>query len=356
MRQEKVFVGMSGGVDSSVAALRLKQQGYDVTGVFIKVWQPDFLKCDWERERLDAMRVAAHLEIPFLICDAEETYRHEVAEYMINEYKAGRTPNPDVMCNKHVKFGAFLAFAHAHGAHYVATGHYAQIRQASGHFSLLRGNDTEKDQSYFLWTLTQAQLTHTLFPVGDTPKDQIRKEAHRAGLPTAQKDDSQGICFLGAIDIKEFLAHYVTSKTGDVLDVAGNVIGTHDGALFYTTGQRHGLYITGDTKTPHYVIAKNLESNTLTVAPTPPYITSKAHSLSITNTNEIVPFAKGKTYTAQFRYRQKPVPAQLQKYDSRCGMLSVLKDAETPAEGQSCVLYDNELCVGGGIISNTPCW
>ena len=175
-----VFVGLSGGVDSSVAALRLKNQGYHVVGVFIKVWHPDWLVCNWEQERLDAMRVAARLDIPFLTCDAEAAYRDDVADYFIAEYKAGRTPNPDVMCNKYVKFGRFLEFAETHGAHYVATGHYAQRLDCDGTSELHRGVDTNKDQTYFLWTLTQAQLQKTLFPVGDSPKATIRAEA--AGL------------------------------------------------------------------------------------------------------------------------------------------------------------------------------
>ena len=171
MKGKKVFVGMSGGVDSSVAALRLQKAGYDVTGVFIKVWQPDFLTCNWEQERLDAMRVAAHLGIPFLTCDAVDAYRDEVGKYFIDEYIAGRTPNPDVMCNQHVKFGAFLTFAMDHGADYIATGHYAQVREENGKYQLLRGNDTSKDQSYFLWTLTQEQLAKTLLPVGSSTKN-----------------------------------------------------------------------------------------------------------------------------------------------------------------------------------------
>jgi tRNA-uridine 2-sulfurtransferase len=184
---QTVFVGLSGGVDSSVAAKRLIEAGYNVVGVFIKVWHPDFLVCNWEQERLDAMRVAAKLGIPFLTCDAEAAYRDAVAHYFIESYRAGKTPNPDVMCNKEVKFGAFLEFAKAHGADYIATGHYAQ------HIgdTLVRGVDTGKDQSYFLWTLTPEQLAYTLLPVGDSQKETIRTEAAAAGLITAEKKDSQ---------------------------------------------------------------------------------------------------------------------------------------------------------------------
>ena len=269
-----VFVGLSGGVDSSVAALRLIKEGYTVVGVFIKVWQPDFLTCNWEQERLDAMRVAAKLDIPFLTCDAEQAYKDDVADYFINEYKAGRTPNPDVMCNKFVKFGAFLRFAEERGADYIATGHYAQRITSSSsseleHYEMHRGVDDNKDQTYFLWTLTQQQLSKTLFPVGNSPKKHIRKEAEDAGLITAGKKDSQGICFLGQVDIPEFLSHYVKLEPGDVLAESGEVIGTHVGALVYTNGQRHGFTITTqDThRSAYYVIDRDMHANTITVSP-----------------------------------------------------------------------------------------
>ena len=185
--QPTVFVGLSGGVDSSVAAARLIDQGYNVVGVFIKVWHPDWMVCNWEQERLDAMRVAAHLDIPFLTCDAEQAYKNDVADYFIAEYQAGRTPNPDVMCNQHVKFGRFLDFATEKGADYIATGHYAQKIDNKLH----RGVDTGKDQTYFLWTLSKERLGKSLFPVGDTPKEGIRKEAEQRGIPVATKKDSQ---------------------------------------------------------------------------------------------------------------------------------------------------------------------
>ncbi|HMA78461.1 MAG TPA: tRNA 2-thiouridine(34) synthase MnmA, partial [Candidatus Paceibacterota bacterium] len=203
-----VFVGLSGGVDSSVAAARLKKQGYRVVGVFIKVWHPDWLVCNWEQERLDAMRVAAHLEIPFLTCDAEQAYKDDVATYFIEEYRTGRTPNPDVMCNQQVKFGRFLEFARAQGADYIATGHYVQRVDTEAGIELHRGVDTGKDQSYFLWSLTANQLEQSLFPVGSSTKAEIRTEAETLQLPVAAKKDSQGICFLGQVDIPEFLSHY----------------------------------------------------------------------------------------------------------------------------------------------------
>lgn len=344
---QTVFVGMSGGVDSSVAALRLIKQGYYVVGVFIKVWHPDFMVCNWEQERLDAMRVAAHLNIPFLTCDAEAAYRDEVAQYFIEEYKAGRTPNPDVMCNQHVKFGAFMKFAKERGADFIATGHYAQRINAEK-AELHRGIDTNKDQTYFLWTLTQEQLDYALFPVGDTPKDKIRKEAEQAGIPVADKQDSQGICFLGHVDIPEFLSHFITLETGNVLNTEGDVIGTHVGALVYTLGQRHGFTLknTSTQEVPHYVTAKDVETNTITVDTKKPEVTI---SDEIILSNTILRTSIEGELTAQFRYRQKPFSVTLTKKGDDY-QLKTNADVEKPASGQSCVLYKGNHCIGGGVI------
>ena len=228
---------MSGGVDSSVSAALLLQQGYEVVGVFIKVWQAEFLPCSWREERRDAMRIASMLGIPFLTLDLEKEYKEAVVDYMISEYGAGRVPNPDVMCNKYVKFGAFLDFALAHGADFIATGHYAQIQssvtssQSRAKFKLLKGFDKEKDQSYFLWTLTEKELAHILFPIGHLEKGDVRALAHSFGLLNADKKDSQGLCFMGAVDMPEFLKHYLKTTKGDVYDKDGAVIGTHEGAM-----------------------------------------------------------------------------------------------------------------------------
>lgn len=349
-QKKKIFVGLSGGVDSSVSALLLKEAGHDVIGVFIKVWQPDFLVCDWEKERLDAMRVAAHLGIPFLTFDAEEVYKKEVAEYMIEEYKAGRTPNPDVMCNRHVKFGAFLDFAKASGADMVATGHYAQVVERDGHFALLRGADEAKDQSYFLWTLTQEQLSHIVFPVGHLEKPAVRAHAARVGLPTATKHDSQGICFLGQVDMEEFLSHYVHTEEGDVYDTEGKVIGTHSGALFYTLGQRHGFSITkADTeKHPYYVVAKDMEKNSITVAITPREVASAV--IELHGVNIIPERLPVSALSAEFRYRQKPFAIEISE---ERGVFTVFpKDpVAEPSSGQSCVLYSGDECLGGGVVA-----
>ncbi len=350
---QTVFVGLSGGVDSSVAALRLIQQGYNVVGVFIKVWQPDWLDCNWEAERLDAMRVAAKLDIPFLTCDAEQAYKDDVADYFINEYKVGRTPNPDVMCNKYVKFGAFFEFAQARGADFIATGHYAQKIEKGGMYELHRGVDANKDQTYFLWTLTQAQLAKTLLPVGDSTKSQIRKEADNAGLITAGKKDSQGVCFLGHIDIPEFLAHYITLETGDVLNNNGYIIGEHVGALVYTIGQRHGFTIT--TQNNHrealYVVSRDIVANTITVDDTP-LTTNTTNTVTIQAVQLIgQPLALSQDFKLQTRYRQTPVPCKTISCTEGEMHISILGESDIPVSGQSCVLYDGPRCLGGGIIA-----
>ncbi|MES2749462.1 MAG: tRNA 2-thiouridine(34) synthase MnmA [Patescibacteria group bacterium] len=348
---KKVFVGLSGGVDSSVAALRLQREGYAVTGVFIKVWHPDFLVCNWEQERLDAMRVAAKLGIPFLTCDAEAEYRDAVAHYFIESYRAGLTPNPDVMCNKEVKFGAFYRFAKERGTDYIATGHYAQTIQGTVGVEMHRGVDTQKDQTYFLWTLPKPILEEVLFPVGNSTKDVIRAEALAAGLLTATKRDSQGVCFLGHIDIPDFLSHYIDLKEGSVLNESGEVIGTHKGAFVYTIGQRQG-YILNDhnpNRAPLYVIAKDTVHNTITVSETAPILLPQSTITLIqcvtTDTLKI-----GEELQAQSRYRQKPFTVTVEKSDDTTITLTVTQQSEAIASGQSCVLYRGERCIGGGII------
>lgn len=343
---------MSGGVDSSVAALRLIKQGYDVTGVFIKVWHPSFMACNWEEERIDAMRVAAHLGIPFLTCDAEVAYRDEVAQYFIDSYQRGITPNPDVMCNKAVKFGVFLNFALEHGADYIATGHYVRKVTHGRKEILQRGLDPEKDQSYFLWMLNQRQIRQVIFPVGDSKKEVIRQEAIAAGLPTAQKKDSQGVCFLGHVDIPEFLSHYIDLEPGPVQDESGAVIGEHQGVFVYTLGQRHGFTIHKPTETrqPYYVVAKNIDTNTLIVGQEPPTIKAET-AIKIQGTVLHYEPQPDVVYYAQFRYRQTPIPVRIMVTESNEVFLSLETVAERPANGQSCVLYDGDMCIGGGIIA-----
>ena len=340
---------MSGGVDSSVAAALLQEQGHDVTGVFIKAWYPDWLSCSWKEERSDAIRVAAQLGISFQTLDLSKEYKQEVIDYMVREYKEGRTPNPDVMCNKHIKFGAFFDWAIDQGAAYVATGHYAQSIEKKGAHVLYAGKDKNKDQSYFLWTLTQQHLSRTLFPVGGLKKRAVRKHAERLGLVTAEKKDSQGLCFLGHVDMREFLKHYIDTEKGDVLDRNGNIIGTHEGAILYTIGQRHGfeVYAQSTEEKPKYVVAKDIQKNTITVASE--YTTQKdlgRKTVRLANVNWIGEPLEGKC-KGRIRYRQ---PLQ------RCVVMGDTVSFKNPqhgvAVGQSIVLYKGKRCLGGGVAEN----
>lgn len=348
---QKIFVGLSGGVDSSVAALLLREAGHDVYGVFIKVWSPGFLDCNWEQERLDAMRVAATLDIPFLTCDAERAYKERVAEYFIDSYAEGGTPNPDVMCNKHIKFGEFYNFAREYGADRIATGHYARLTHKEDSIELHRGIDDDKDQSYFLWSVSDETLRLTDFPIGDMKKSEVRIIAERNRLLTAKKKDSQGICFLGHVDIKDFLSHYIELKKGAVLDTDGKKIGEHDGSEIYTIGQRHGFQIRNMSShdTSHFVIGKDVKQNTITVSESRPELKDKTLSLSSTNWIGEPP-GDNDILTVQNRYRQTPVGAKLLSQRERSAELSILDETEYPAVGQSCVLYKGERCLGGGII------
>jgi tRNA-specific 2-thiouridylase len=369
--KKTVFVGLSGGVDSAVSAAILKKQGYEVVGVFIKTWHPDFLECNEEEERRDAMRVAAFLDIPFLTFDLEEVYKKEVADYMIREYKEGRTPNPDVMCNKEVKFGAFLKKALSMGADFVATGHYATVASAKNfggllhpsdgtfpaknflHKQLLKGADFDKDQSYFLWTLNQKQLSKIIFPIGHLKKTEVKKLAKEFGLPVALKKDSQGICFLGAIDLKEFLKHYIKEKRGKVVNEEGEEIGYHDGVVFHTLGERHGFTITKKSPKdgPYYVVGKDIKQNILIVSQNKENSNSNIlQNYKIENTNWISGAPKSeKIYTAQIRYHGEFLQCKVKT--SKSGLAQIVFDKPVSvASGQSCVIYDGDICLGGGVV------
>jgi len=376
MKQKVVFVGLSGGVDSAVSAALLKKIGYEVVGVFIRTWHPDFLECNEEEERRDAMRVAAHLDIPFLTFDLEDAYKKEVADYMISEYKAGRTPNPDIMCNKEVKFGAFLKKALAMGADFVAMGHYACLCPVSSDFELpegptpiLRGRaqgrkirrggvglckgiDPSKDQSYFLWTLNQKQLSKIIFPIGNLKKDQVRALAQKFNLPVAEKKDSQGICFLGAVDLKEFLKHYIKEKKGKVQNEKRENIGWHYGVVFHTLGERHGFMITKKSPTdgPYYIVGKDIKRNILIVSQNPARQDLAMTKIDLENINwiNIIP-EPDKNYNAQIRYHGEFLACKI-KIKSKSKAEVIFKNPILVASGQSCVIYDKDICLGGRVL------
>ncbi|MBU6500874.1 MAG: tRNA 2-thiouridine(34) synthase MnmA [Patescibacteria group bacterium] len=305
--KQKVFVAMSGGVDSSVAALLLQNDGYDVVGVFMKCYNLDGCA---ERDAEDARRVAQKLDIPFYAWDFEKEYKEKVVDYMIEGYRQGITPNPDVMCNKEIKFGLFFKKAMAMGADFIATGHYVRLKDGR----LYQAVDNNKDQSYFLWTLTQEQLPHCLFPIGDYIKSKVREIARQAGLPTADKKDSQGICFLGKISVDDFLKQYIPERRGAVITAAGKKIGEHSGAEFYTIGQRHidadiVFPKTGKTaeRQPLYVSEKNVKDNTVTVAEgkdNQALYKKEIHLAGINFMSGALPKISSLTVLARVRYRQ----------------------------------------------------
>ncbi|HSE61866.1 MAG TPA: tRNA 2-thiouridine(34) synthase MnmA [Candidatus Saccharimonadales bacterium] len=420
----KIYVGMSGGVDSSLSAALLKAQGYAVTGVYMKNWTQDLpgMKCPWADDLADAKRVAVQLGIPFKVFDFQKEYRQKVVDYMIAEYKAGRTPNPDIMCNQEVKFKLFLQTALADGADMIATGHYARVHhpagpapqvpshssspstapgerealppghprlplhelpfangqphnseapsgaeggyttrmeqseyewegalsdEARGVTSLMMPADAAKDQTYFLYRITEEALSKTLFPLGNMTKPEVRAKAAELGLATAAKKDSQGICFVGQVGIKDFLSQYVTSQPGDIIDKKiGKVIGQHDGAIFYTFGQRHGLGVGGGL--PYYVVGKDMAKNTV-------YVTTDLNDDSLWRDRLRLEHlhwindapAPGKTYQARTRYRAQLVDCML---DSK-GVLTLAEPERAITPGQSAVLYDGDRVLGGGIVA-----
>lgn len=333
----KVFVGLSGGVDSAVSAYLLKKQGHEVTGVFIKGWEPDFLPCTGADDRLSAMRVAAHLGIPFRTYDLSEEYRQSVVEYFVSEYRAARTPNPDVVCNRTIKFGAMWQRAKAEGAESVATGHYADTNGAV----LRSAKDSDKDQTYFLYTLTKDDLAHVQFPLGKLKKSEVRALARRVGLPNAARKDSQGLCFLGHVDMHEFLKRFLPEERGDIVDVeTGEKVGEHDGAWFYTLGQ-HVPTMSG---TRRYVVAKR--GNVL-VSGTQAEPSKDATDIRLSSQSFVSGEAPQGTVHVQYRYHGPLVRGSVS--DS----LVKLEKPILVAPGQSLVFYDLQgvVCYGGGIVA-----
>ena len=339
----KIYVGMSGGVDSSLTAALLVEAGHDVTGVYMKNWTQDMpgMRCPWADDLADAKRVAVYLGIDFKVFDFEKDYKDKVVDYMIKEYEAGRTPNPDIMCNQEIKFKLFLETALDDGADFVATGHYARTHDGK----LLLASDTNKDQTYFLYRVSEHALRKTLFPLGDFTKPEVRNMAAERGLSTAAKKDSVGICFVGQVGMHEFLSQYVTTIPGNIINIqTGNVVGRHDGAIFYTLGQRHGLDVGGGL--PLYVTGKSMPKNEVYVSSNLNDTALWRAELTLDDIHGINGPIENGEYKARIRHRAALTACTL------VGDTLTFRDPERAATpGQSVVLYDGETCVGGGIIS-----
>ena len=368
-KKRKVFVAMSGGVDSSVATLLLQKSGFNLVGCYIKGWYPPGVICNWKEDRRDAMRVCAKLKIPFMTVNAEKEYKKEVVDYMISEYKAGRTPNPDIMCNKSVKFGVFLKKALAMGADYIATGHYVRLRLKIKNkksnlpagkaglktYELAIAIDLNKDQSYFLWTLTQEQLKYCLFPLGDLLKSEVRHIAKKNDLATAEKEESQGVCFIGEFDMEDFLKKYIKQKKGKVVTADGKIIGEHDGLAFYTIGQRHGFGFGGGEGGPYYIVEKDFKNNRLIVAEKKDEKKFSRKEVVVENANWISAIPKkGKKYQARIRYRQPLEECEVAEVSKNSTKIIFINSQRAVTPGQSLVIYDGEEMLGGGIIQSTP--
>ena len=361
-KRKRVVLGMSGGVDSSVAAFLLKEQGYDVIGVFMKNWEEKDENgvCMAEEDYKDVIAVAEQLEIPYYSVNFVKEYWDKVFTYFLDEYKRGRTPNPDVMCNKEIKFRAFLDYAMKLGADYVATGHYARIIHEEAEdengkrikSTMLRGVDDNKDQTYFLCQLSQEQLEKVLFPLGEYTKPQIREIAEKYNLATAKKKDSTGICFIGERDFNKFLSQYLPAKGGDIVNTQGKVLGHHNGLMYYTIGQRKGIGI-GNTKEgtgePWFVVDKDLEKNELIVTQGDNSVLY-SKGLIATDFNFINEVQFPLECTVKFRYRQKDTKAVINKLNENEYEVVFDEPQKAVTLGQIVVAYDGEVCLGGGVI------
>jgi len=346
---KKVYVGMSGGVDSSVTAALMVERGYDVTGVYMKNWSKDLpgLPCPWKEDYQDAKRVAVQLGIEFVLFDFESAYRDLVVNYMLDGYKDGITPNPDVMCNQEIKFKLFLDTARDAGADFIATGHYSRIKNGT----LWQGVDNNKDQSYFLYRVSKTAFEHSLMPIGEMTKDKVRDLARKRRLVTADKKDSQGICFVGKVGIKDFLlAELGAQPPGSIIDQTGKIVGRHDGALFYTIGQRHGLRVGGSL--PFYVTGKDMKRNVVYVTTDlqDPELWKKSLQLTSVHWIDKLP-AKTDKLTVRTRYRAPLVEVSAHKQLKNTDWsIQLSEEIRAATPGQSAVIYRGEQVLGGGLV------
>lgn len=358
-----VIVGLSGGVDSSVSALLLKNQGYDVHGLFMKNWEEDETSeyCSAKADLTDVKAICKTLNIPLHTVNFSQEYWENVFSLFLEGYKAGRTPNPDILCNKEIKFKAFLDYAIKLGADYIATGHYAQIACAQDSFQLLKGKDTNKDQSYFLYTLGQNALSKSLFPIGHIDKPQVRRIAKEANLITHSKKDSTGICFIGKREFKSFLQDFLLNQPGKIQTPEGKIIGEHDGLMYYTLGQRQGLKIgglKGALESPWYVVAKNTLDQTLIVTQETEHPWHFSQKLKAHQMHWVKGTPSTHTFLAKakIRYRQSDQDCQVQILNDNQAIISFLTPQRAATPGQAIVLYDNQnpsICLGGGMIEYT---
>jgi tRNA-specific 2-thiouridylase len=341
-----VFLGMSGGVDSSVSAILLKEQGYKVVGVYMKNWSKDLpgMKCPWADDLADAKRVATKLDIDFLVFDFEEKYKQKVVDYMLEEFKKGKTPNPDIMCNEEIKFKLFFEESLKRGADFIATGHYA--KSENGQLKLAA--DANKDQTYFLYRISKEALKKTIFPLANLKKPEVKDFAAKHGLANAYKKESMGVCFVGEVGMKDFLREYIDLKPGEIRELeTESILGYHDGAVFYTIGQRHGLYIGGGL--PYYVVKKDLSKNIIYVSKNLNASDLWTKSIALENIyiREKTSFPKDGSIMVRLRHRAPLIPAVLKNNEVLFG-----DEIKRIASGQSVVFYSKDLCLGGGIVSD----
>jgi tRNA-uridine 2-sulfurtransferase len=360
-RSPHVIVGLSGGVDSSVTAMLLKQQGYQVTGLFMKNWEDDDTDeyCSSKQDLIDAVSVADKLGIEIEAVNFSKEYKDRVFANFLEEYQAGRTPNPDILCNAEIKFKAFLDHAMGMGADLIATGHYAKVREnplQAGQYQLLKADDGSKDQSYFLHRLNQAQLSKTLFPLGSYLKREVRDMAREAGLANAEKKDSTGICFIGERPFQEFLQRYLPRQPGDMKTPEGKLVGQHEGLMYYTLGQRQGLKIGGSRESngePWFVAAKDMAKNELIVVQGHDHPLLQSDGLKASQLHWI----SGETpetnwvYAAKTRYRQPDAPCEIDAVDAHEADIRFGQKQWAITPGQSAVVYESNVCLGGGIIT-----